>query len=241
MEKVIFNWSGGKDSSLCLPKLLESNEYDICGLLTTVNKEKGRVSMHGIREKLIHLQAKQIGIPLHCIMLPDSLDMEQYDQIMSDSLRALKEKGVHFGAFGDIFLEDLRKYRESRLKEIGVEAIFPLWNKNTDQLAREFIKLGFKAVVASVDGRVLDASFVGRKFNHQFLEDLPDGVDPCGENGEFHSFVFDGPIFKRPVPFNKGKIVERTYGATDNSAHSFSNNSNQTSSSYWFIDLLPVN
>ncbi|GAA5520431.1 diphthine--ammonia ligase [Aliifodinibius salicampi] len=239
MEKVIFNWSGGKDSSLCLLKLLESDQYDICRLLTTVNQEKGRVSMHGIREELIHLQAGQIGIPLHCVMLPDQLDMEQYDRIMSESLQAFKREGVHLGAFGDIFLEDLRKYRENKLREINVEAIFPLWNKDTDRLAREFIDLGFRAIIVSADGRKLDASFVGREFDHQFLKDLPEGVDPCGENGEFHSFVFDGPIFKDPVSFEKGKLVERSYEAPGDSAYSFSNRPAQGSS--WFLDLLPDN
>ncbi len=242
MKKVVFNWSGGKDSSLCLYKLQKSNEYDICGLLTTVNKDKGRVSMHGIREKLIHLQAEQIGLPLHCVMLPDQLDMEQYDRIMSESLQAFKEEGVHVGAFGDIFLEDLRKYRENKLREIEVEAIFPLWNNDTERLAREFIDLGFRAIIVSADGQKLDASFVGREFDHQFLKDLPGGVDPCGENGEFHSFVFDGPIFKDPVSFEKGKLVERTYVASGDSVHSFSDKSDQEDSlSYWFLDLLPGN
>lgn len=242
MEKLVFNWSGGKDSSLCLHKLRENDEYDIFSLLTTVNREKGRVSMHGIREKLIRLQAKQIGIPVHCVMLPDQLDMEQYDRIMSESLQTFKEEGVHFGAFGDIFLEDLRKYRENKLREIDMEAIFPLWNKNTDQLAREFIDLGFKAIIVSADGQQLDTSFVGREFDHQFLKDLPGRVDHCGENGEFHSFVFDGPIFEHPVSFEEGEIVERNYEASGNSAHSFSNSPDKKSSlSYWFLDLLPVN
>lgn len=227
---------------MCLHKLRESDEYNICGLLTTINKEKKRVSMHGIREELIRLQAEKIGIPFHCVMLPDQLDMDEYDRIMSDSLQAFKKEGVCYGAFGDIFLEDLRKYRENKLREIEVEAVFPLWNKDTDQLAREFIDLGFKAVIVSADGRKLDASFVGREFDHQFLKDLPGGIDPCGENGEFHSFVFDGPIFKDPVSFEKGELVERSYEAQGDSAHSFSNRLDQESSiSYGFLDLLPGN
>ncbi len=227
---------------MCLHKLRESDAYNIYGLLTTINKEKARVSMHGIREELIRLQAEQIGIPLHCVMLPNQLDMEQYDRIMSESLQAFKEEGVYVGAFGDIFLEDLRKYRENKFREIDMEAIFPLWNSNTDQLAREFINLGFRAIIVSADGQQLDTSFVGREFDHQFLKDLPGGVDPCGENGEFHSFVFDGPIFEHPVSFEKGKLVERNYETSGNTAHFFSNSPDQKSSlSYWFLDLLPVN
>lgn len=240
MKKVVFNWSGGKDSSLCLYKLLENSDYDICHLLTSVNKDKDRVSMHGIRKELIHVQAQHIGIPLHCIMLPDQVDMDEYNRIMMDNLKPYRENGIRYGAFGDIFLEDLRKYREKKLRDINMEAIFPLWMMNTDQLAREFIDLGFKAVISSVDGSKLDASFVGREYDHQFLKDLPEEVDPCGENGEFHSFVYDGPLFKAPVLFKKGRVVERTYESTSDSAHSFSDDSDQDASfSYWFIDLLP--
>jgi uncharacterized protein (TIGR00290 family) len=240
MKKVLFNWSGGKDSSLCLHKMLESGEYEVCRLLTSVNEKKERVSMHGIRKELIQKQAEHIGVPLQCIMLPDQIDMEQYDRIMTNSLQTYRKQDIRYGAFGDIFLDDLRRYREKKLSEIDMEAIFPLWNENTARLALEFIELGFKAVISSVDGSKLDASFVGREFNHQFLNDLPEGVDPCGEHGEFHSFVYDGPIFTIPLSFSKGKIVERTYEPSKKSDHSFSNGSGQNSSfSYWFIDLLP--
>lgn len=240
MKKVVFNWSGGKDSSLALYKLLQSDECEVCSLLTSVNKEKGRVSMHGIRKNMIHLQARNIGISLHAVMLPDQLDMDQYNRIMSDSLQRYKEQGIYCGAFGDIFLDDLRKYREEKLSDIGMEAIFPLWDMDTGKLAREFIDLGFKAVISSVDGGRLGASFVGREYDTEFLNDLPGEVDPCGENGEFHSFVYDGPIFETPVSFQKGEIVKRTYEPSEDSSHSFSDDSAQSfSHSYWFIDLLP--
>lgn len=240
MKKVLFNWSGGKDSSLCLYKLLQKDEYDVCRLFTSVNKEKGRVSMHGTRESLIRKQAQKIALPLDCLMLPNRIDMQEYNRLMMDKLKPYRERGINCCAFGDIFLEGLRKYREEKLTEVNMEAIFPLWNMRTDELAREFIDLEFKAVISSVDGSKLDSSFVGREFNHQFLKDLPDHVDPCGEHGEFHSFVYDGPIFDAPVSVKKGKVVERTYESTKDSTHTFSDDSDQDSKvSYWFIDLLP--
>jgi uncharacterized protein (TIGR00290 family) len=240
MKKVLLNWSGGKDSSLCLFKLMKNSEYKVCGLLTSVNGEKGRVSMHGIRDELLRNQAHKIAIPLDCLILPDQINMHEYNQLMKDKLLPYGEGGINCCAFGDIFLEDLRNYREKKLAEINMEAIFPLWNKSTDELAHEFVDLGFKAVISSVDGSKLDASFVGREYNHQFLKDLPDEVDSCGEHGEFHTFVYDGPIFNAPVSFTKGQIVERTYEPTKDSVHSFADDSDQTSSfSYWFMDLLP--
>lgn len=235
MKRVLFNWSGGKDSSLCLYKMLKSDDYDVCGLLTSINKEKSRVSMHGIREELIQIQARNIGIPLHLLHLPEQVDMNGYDRLMIDTLRPFKEEGIDHCAFGDIFLEGLRVYREEKLKEIDMKAIFPLWKLSTEELAREFIELGFKAIISSVDGSKLDASFLGREYDHQFLEDLPEIVDPCGENGEFHSFVYDGPIFDNIVLVKRGEVVEKTY----NSSHSDSDYSSQPESiSYLFIDLL---
>lgn len=240
MKKVLFNWSGGKDSSLCLNKMLGGDHYDVYGLLTSINREISRVSMHGIREELIQIQAQNIGIPLHFLHLPEQVNMEEYNRLMVDTLRPFKDKGINYCAFGDIFLEDLRTYREEKLKEIEMQALFPLWKNSTKSLAREFIDLGFRAIISSVDGSKLDASFVGREYNSQFLEDLPKEVDPCGENGEFHSFVYNGPIFENPVSVKKGKVVKKTYELTKDSNHSYSVNSSQPSSyTYWFIDLLP--
>lgn len=242
MEKVLFNWSGGKDSSLCLYKLINSREYEICSLLTTVNEEKGRVSMHGIREELLRNQASEIALPLNCIMLPDKIDMEEYNRIMTNSLQLYREKGIRCSVFGDIFLENLRSYREEKLHEAGMKAIFPLWKKSTDKLAYEFIDLGFKAIISSIDGNKLDKSFVGREYDQQFLQDLPENVDPCGEYGEFHTFVYDGPIFDNPVSLKKGKVVQKIYEDRQDQTHSFTDDADNNSSStsaYWFIDLIP--
>lgn len=242
MKKVLFNWSGGKDSSLCLYKLLQDDEYDVCRLLTSVNEEKGRVSMHGTREDLLRKQAQKIALPLDCLMLSGQIDMADYDQLMKEKLQSYLESGINYCAFGDIFLDDLRTYREKRLAEVNMKALFPLWKKSTEELARQFINLGFKAVISAVDGSKLEKSFVGRKYDFKFLADLPDDVDPCGEYGEFHSFVYDGPIFEAPVLFETGRIVQKKYNSSKDDDHSFSNNSleNQSSFSYWFIDLHPV-
>lgn len=240
MKKVLFNWSGGKDSSLCLYKLLKSGQYEVCSLFTSVNREKGRISMHGVREQLLRMQAEKIGIPLHCLMLPGQVDMEAYNRIMSEELRPFREKGITHSAFGDIFLQDLRAYRETRLREIDMKAIFPLWSIPTRELAKSFIDLGFRAVITCIDGSKLDASFVGREYDDTFLKDLPEEVDPCGEYGEFHSFVYDGPIFEAPVSFQRGEVVERSYEPA-RSGHSFADNSNRRPAfSHWFIDLLPA-
>lgn len=241
MKKVLFNWSGGKDSSLCLYKLLQDEEYDVCRLLTSVNEEKGRVSMHGTREALLRNQAKKINIPLDCVMLPSQIDMDEYDQLMKETLQSYSKEEIYYCAFGDIFLDDLRTYREKRLAEINMKALFPLWKQSTEKLSRQFIDLGFKAVISSVDGSKLDKSFVGRKYDSTFLDDLPRDVDPCGENGEFHSFVYDGPIFEAPVLFEKGRVVQKNYNPSKDEDHSFSddNSEKESSFSYWFIDLHP--
>lgn len=242
MKKILFNWSGGKDSSLCLYKLLQDDEYDVCRLLTSVNEEKGRVSMHGTRKDLLQNQAKKIGLPLDCLMLPGQMDMAEYDQLMKKRLQSYRKKEIDYFAFGDIFLEDLRAYREKRLAEVNMQPLFPLWKQSTKKLARQFFDLGFKAVISAVDGNKLDKSFVGREYSHIFLEDLPEDVDPCGENGEFHSFVYDGPIFKAPVLFQKGEVVQKEYNSSQEDSHSFSTEGSENRSTffYWFIDLHPA-
>lgn len=241
MKKVLMNWSGGKDSSLCLHYLLKSPEYEVVGLLTSVNDAYNRVSMHGIREALIKKQAEAIGIPLHLLRIPGKVTMEEYDQLMRDALQSFRSQGVEYCAFGDIFLEDLRLHREEKLKEINMKGLFPLWKQSTQELARQFIDDGFKAVLTSLDGSQLDESFIGRSYDKNLLKNLPDDVDPCGEYGEFHSFVFDGPIFKEPVNFEKGEVVERTYEESTNSDDDFDNfhspNSAQPQNLYWFVDL----
>ncbi len=179
-------------------------------LLTTISEEFNRVSMHGVRKKLLEKQANSIGIPLITISLPKDISNEEYEEVMYREMLDFKCHRVYHVVFGDIFLEDIRDYREKNLSKIGMNAIFPLWKiKDTKELAREFIDLGFKAIITVVDSNFLDKSYVGNMFDTDFIESLPSEVDPCGENGEFHTFVFDGPIFFDPVKFQKGEIVLR--------------------------------
>ena len=229
-HKSLFNWSGGKDSSLCLYHALKDDRFDIQYLLTTVNGKYKRVSMHGVSEILLDKQALSIGLTLRKLHLPEFPSMAEYEIIISKELEDAKSKGINISIFGDIFLEDLREYREKQLARKGFRAEFPLWKRDTTELAKEFIDLGFKAIIVSVDGRYLDQSFAGRIYDESFLNDLPANVDPCGENGEFHSFVFDGPIFKTPVIFEKGEIVYKEY-----KSHSKENPDENIG--FWYCDL----
>jgi uncharacterized protein (TIGR00290 family) len=208
MLSVLISWSGGKDSTLAL-YLLNKQKYEVKTLFTTISSEYNRVSMHGIRSDLLEKQSNSIGIPLHIVSLPKNTTNEEYGMIMEKEMAYFKTKLINTVIFGDIFLEDVRKYRESNLSKIGMSAVFPLWKKDTAGLAREFIDMGFKAIITAVDSNFLDKSFVGKLFNREFLKLLPSNVDPCGENGEFHTFVFDGPLFSYPVEFKLGKIVFR--------------------------------
>ena len=230
-HKALFNWSGGKDSSLCLHHVLNNEQFDIQHLLTTLNGKYKRVSMHGVSEELLDKQAQSIGLPLRKLHLPEFPTMEEYETIISKELADSKEKGINISIFGDIFLANLRQYREEQLQKKGFTAIFPLWKRDTKDIAKEFINLGFKAIVVSTDNRYLGKSFAGRIYNKSFLNDLPDNVDPCGENGEFHSFVFDGPIFKNPVLFEKGEIVYKEY-----KSHSKENPDEKFG--FWYCDLI---
>lgn len=232
MNKAIFNWSGGKDSSLSLYYLLQTEEYDIQYLVTSVNSEFNRVSMHGVRMELLRQQVQSIGIPLFPLMMPQMPTMEMYDELMENALKRFRQEGIDYSIFGDIFLEDLKKYREDRLARVGMNGVFPIWKKPSQQLVQEFIDLGFKAVLVCVDEKHLDQSFAGRLIDESLLKDLPKGVDPCGENGEYHSFVYDGPIFQQPIEFNKGDIVYKTYA--DPSGQ-------KSKTGFWYCDLVPVN
>lgn len=209
MEKVMLSWSGGKDSALCLYEMRRSGAWEVAGLLTTVTEDYGRVSMHGVREAVLAEQAEAIGLPLVPVTLPADCSNEVYEKRMGEVLEKQRTLGVLTVAFGDIFLEDVRRYREARLAEVSMKALFPLWKRDTSELARTFVHLGFRAVVTCVDSSALDGRFAGRDFDESFLRDLPAGVDPCGENGEFHSFVWHGPVFARPVPIERGKVVVR--------------------------------
>jgi uncharacterized protein (TIGR00290 family) len=220
-EKVIVAWSGGKDSALALYEVLNSGSYEALELLTTVTKDYDRISIHGVRRVLLEQQAKALRIPLEEMFITKSASDAEYESELLKTLKRHRDSGVFSVVFGDIFLEDVRKYREQILAKAGMNVIFPLWKRDTKDLARTFLNLGFKAVITSIDSNVLGKSFAGREYDEKFLSDLPANVDPCGENGEFHSFVYDGPLFCERIGFKKGEIVLR-----DNR--------------FYYCDLLPV-
>lgn len=221
-KRVVLSWSGGKDSALALHHLREEGRTEIVSLLTTIAGEYGRISHHGVRAELLEQQARAVGVLLHPVVLPTgTCTNAEYEVVMERVMLEYRDDGVETVAFGDIFLEDLRRYRENNLAKVSMGAVFPLWRRDTDDLVREFIDLGFKAILACVDGRKLAREFAGRSIDKELLSDLPSDVDPCGENGEFHSFVWDGPIFERPVPVQVGEVVSRDVR--------------------FFADLIPVN
>jgi uncharacterized protein (TIGR00290 family) len=209
VEKVVLTWSGGKDSALALYELQTNSDYEVFGLLTTVTEDYDRVSMHGVRTSLLGRQARSLGFSLERVNISGKSSDEEYESKMKEALARYRRMGVSSVAFGDIFLDDVRKYRERNLARIGMNGLFPLWKKGSKRLANRFIDLGFKAVITCVDSNALDRSFAGRVFDRQFLADLPSSVDPSGENGEFHSFVYDGPIFRRKIRCEKGEVVLR--------------------------------
>lgn len=208
-EDVLFCWSGGKDSAMALHALRADAGCRITALLTTITEEYDRISMHGVRRVLLERQAESLGLPLHLVPIPPQCSNAIYEARMKEALEQHFACGVRKIAFGDIFLADLREYREKNLAQVGMKALFPIWKRDTSELAREFVRQGFRAVTVCVDPRVLDASFAGRELDASFFADLPPGVDPCGENGEFHTFVFDGPIFKTPISCGVGEKVAR--------------------------------
>ena len=208
-EKILFSWSSGKDSSLALYELRQSKDYEICALLTTVTEDYDRVSMHGVRNSLLERQAESLGLALERVMIPKRATNESYETQMRKVLEKYKSLGVTGVGFGDIFLENLKKYREEKLSQLDMRGIFPLWKQNTSELAHRLISLGFKAVITCVDTQRISGEFAGRQFDAEFLESLPPSCDPCGENGEFHSFAYAGPIFRRPINFSIGEEVLR--------------------------------
>jgi uncharacterized protein (TIGR00290 family) len=220
-QKVLLSWSGGKDAALALYQLHRSEEHQVTGLLTTVTREYDRISMHGVRRVLLERQAKSVGLPLETVLISKSNSEEQYERAMRAVLEKQLAAGVTAVAFGDILLEDVRRYREDKLSSIGMEAVFPLRDRDTTELSHSFLRLGFEAVVTCVDSEALDPAFVGRDFDLQFLTDLPAGVDPCGENGEFHTFVYAGPVLHDTIPLARGKVVLR-----DNR--------------FYYCDLIPI-
>lgn len=208
-ERIILCFSGGKDSVLALYELLKQGNYEVAALLTTITQDYDRISMHDVRTDLLELQAQALGLPLEKVIIPANSSEQEYEARMRQVMERYLASGIHTVAFGDIFLEDLRRYREENLSKMDIKAIFPLWKNDTAKLAERFITLGFEAVVTCVDGKILDERFVGRAFNHEFISQLPHGTDPCGENGEFHSFVYNGPLFSRRISHRVGDVVLR--------------------------------
>ncbi len=220
LESVLFSWSGGKDSAMALHEVLKSGKYKVEALLTVVSSEHDRISMHGVRNILLERQADSLGLPLEKIYISSGASNEEYEESMRQVLEKYLLRGVTKVVFGDIFLEDLKKYREEKLKSVNMTAVFPLWGRDTAEIVSSFIQSGYKAVVTCVDTKVLDKDFAGRIIDEKFISEYPAHADVCGENGEYHSFVYGGPVFSEEVPFLFGEKAERENG-------------------FYFCDLLP--
>jgi len=216
---VLMSWSGGKDSCIALYEMQRAENYRVAALLTTLTRDYDRISMHGVRRVLLEKQANSLGLPLHQVFISKNATNDEYEIRMGEAFAVYRDQGTDSIVFGDLFLEDIRAYRKQFLARHGMRGVFPVWRRNTSGFIKQFVELGFKAVVTCVDSRALDQSFAGRIIDEEFLSSLPSHVDPCGENGEFHSFVFDGPIFTEAVKFSIGETVLRDC--------------------FWFRDLLP--
>ncbi|MBI2104089.1 MAG: diphthine--ammonia ligase [Candidatus Omnitrophica bacterium] len=208
-EPVLMCWSGGKDSSLALQAALRDPALRIEALVTTVTDGYERISMHGVRCALLVEQAEAIGLPLEQVRIPIQASNASYEEAMGRLLQRYQARGVSRVIFGDLFLQDIRRYRERQLAQLDMAGLFPLWGQETRRLAEAFIASGFRAILVCVDPKQLDPSFCGREFDDRLLADLPPSADPCGENGEFHTFVYEGPIFRRPIEIVKGEVVHR--------------------------------
>lgn len=209
---VLLSWSGGKDSSLCLYEMRTGDDFRsfaVEGLLTTLTRDYNRVSMHGVRRELLVEQARLVGVPLEEVWIPSNASNETYETEMSKVLSKAAKSGIKCVVFGDLFLSDIREYRERLLGRLGFDCLFPIWKKDTRELAERFIDLGFRAIICTVDPKKLDPKFCGREFDRKFLAEIPAKVDPCGENGEFHTFVYDGPIFNERFHVRLGEVVKR--------------------------------
>lgn len=242
MKKTYFNWSSGKDSALALYKIQQDNTYQVDLLITNVNEDFERVSMHGLHESLLDKQAESLGLPLQKNKFPADVTMDLYNTIMQQKMETLLKQQYTHCVFGDIFLEDLKKYRETKLAEVGIQGVFPLWKKDTKNVLQEFLSLGFKAITVCVNAKLLGEEFVGRVIDEQFINDLPDTVDPCGENGEFHTFVFDGPNFAFPIDFKIGEKVLKSYTLhKDDDDNCHQQNDANYDTSFWYCDLQLIN
>jgi len=210
--KVIFSWSGGKDSALALQKILNNNKYEVISLITTVTEGYNRISMHGVSIELLEEQIKSIGLPLYKISIPQQCSDKDYNKSMQKAMDFFLKQDIKTVVFGDIFLEEIRNYRIKQLSQVGMKALFPLWGEKTSNISNEFLEKGFKTIISCVDTRILNQSFSGRIYDKSFLNELPSACDPCGENGEFHSFVYDGPIFSTKILIKTGiKTLRNEY------------------------------
>ncbi len=230
--KAIFSWSGGKDSAYALHKVLMEGKYDVTYLLTTINKKAERVSLHGYRETLLDAQSLSINIPLIKIYITDSSN-EGYEKAMRETLLNVKNEGIEYVIFGDIFLEDLRLYRENKMKETGIKPIFPLWKMNTSELLNDFLAKKFKTIICCISDGLLTKNWVGVEITKTTINQFPSNIDPCGENGEYHTFCFDGPIFQYPIEFAVGEKIYMPL-EIETTNESFVNG-------FWYCDLIPTN
>ena len=219
MKNVLMSWSGGKDSCLALYEIQKARNHRVAALLTTITRDYDRISMHGVRRVLLEQQAASLGFPLHQVLITKSASNQEYEMNLIDAVGAYRDQAIDSIVFGDLFLEDIKTYRDQFLAKHNLQGIYPVWQRNTTEFIKEFIELGFKAIVTCVNGKVLEKSFAGKMIDENFLLSLPPSVDPCGENGEFHTFVYDGPSFAQPVKFSVGETVSRD--------------------GFWFGDLLP--
>lgn len=235
MKKAVFCWSGGKDSAYCLHKVLSEKEYHVKYLLTTIHEKYRRISMHGIREELLEQQAKSIHIPLIKIYIKEGTNKE-YESKMKKILLRLKEEGINNVIFGDIFLEDLREYRVKNIKKVNMNAVFPLWKLNTSFIINDFILNGFETIICCINNEYLNDSWIGMKIDKTFINKLPGDVDPCGENGEFHTFCFSGPVFKNKINFKTG---DKVYKPLEINTKDGDLKKNVKTKGFWYIDLIP--
>ena len=232
MIKALLCWSGGKDSALCLHEVMTSGIYDVRYLLTTINSTVHRISMHGVREELLEQQADSLGLALIKMYVKEG-SFDEYEREMESLLLKIKREGIEHVIFGDIFLEDLRLYRENNLEKVGMHAVFPLWKKDTTALLNSLLQWKFRTITCCVNSQYLDKSFVGVELDNEFIQRLPGGVDPCGENGEYHTFCFDGPIFKKPINFTIGETIFKP----QNPDQAVGSHTEQPG--FWYCDFIP--
>jgi len=234
LPTALFCWSGGKDSAYCLHKVITENLFDVKYLLTTINDSVQRISMHGVREELLDKQIGAIGIPALKVRIKEGTHGE-YETLMETALLQAKSEGVKYVIFGDIFLKDLRAYREQNLAKVDMVGVFPLWEMNTSELIWKFIDEGFKTVTCCINDGYFDESWVGKEIDSDFMNDLPDNVDPCGENGEYHTFCYQGPLFNKPITFALG---EKLYKPLEYALDDVCQSPVQTKG-FWYCDLIP--